>query len=549
MLFHLLTCKPATAAEHAAELVGGLFPMVSALSKYTPVEQALGQRAPLVDFTWKDYDTARFAIDDDLPLLSSLAVSLVNDLGVVSANLDRYVTTNPSAHFELAPLLRTAGWAVYRSQLDLSKAQLQLVLELFEALDRAKLENNINLMELLRFLRVAGPDAVPVLLENFDRLVAIVFGAVYQHRLLPAWNFVLFIDSFKPLLELYPALFQVLFASPLFLAAFAAAARCRAPDVLRGFAKLAGQQSVDITPLVATNWQLLVEGHGFTAVDVFSRCPTLELTDEIYTRLIVLVLATAAASQPTKGTQEALRAAAAYLISVGEGRQLTELAELKKLIPEVIARVANRKSMTISQELSQLLLAATRQSRELREWARPQIKEEASAALASLKLRFELHDTEGIDGRVALAAVYASIFPLETAFDQGPLFQVFTELVVADGFEQHRGWANAVFEAICRRYQTGPDEQVLVKAIAKQLDGEQLVVFARELREHFSAAGFPDSIYLLAKLNLFAGQHPEICDALLEAGGFVGDTYAHVEREYGSTYVHIFKHAEETVSK
>jgi ubiquitin C-terminal hydrolase len=540
MLFHLLTCRPPSASEHAADLVLGLFPVVSALSKYTPIEYVFTQRTPMVDFTWKDYETARFAVDDDLPLLSSLADSLVTGLGTVSANLDRYVTDTAGAHFELAALLRTAAWAVYRSQFELSKTQLSVVLELFEAFDRLKLGDNVNLMELLRFLRVAGTEAARVLFEQFDRLVAIIFGAVYSHHLLPPWNFVLFFDSFKPVLELHPVLFESLFASPQFVAAFAASAAFLSPDVLRGFLKLTSQLSIDITPLVAANWQSIVKGHGFTAVELFSRAPAFELSNEIYTRLIVIVLATATVSHATGRTQETLRAAAAYLAGIGERHQLTDLADLKEIVPSVIARIGGRKATPIVPQLSQLLLAATRQSRELRDWVRTQIKEEASAALATLKLRFDLHDTEGIEGRVTVAAHCATVFPVDAGFDQGVIFQVFTELVIADGFAPHREWANLVFEAICRRHRIGSDEQAFVRSVAKQIDGARLVEFASALRHHFVNDDFADSVYFLSKLNVFAEQQPALRGALLAAGGFVGDAYAQADRDHGSSFPHLF---------
>jgi ubiquitin C-terminal hydrolase len=344
-IFHLLIGSPPSIVESVTLLVQKQFRDLTPLYRFPAIENALSGQMAIQKFIWKDSTTVQFAIDQDLPQLKMLADSLIDGLKHINANPTIYINGKDAASI-LGPLLRMTYWAVYRTSSGVSLERIQTVIELFETLDSLKIPNHANLVELVRFVGILGSQSIEPLFAKFDRLIDIIFGAIYDEcPVLEEWTFALFCHSFKPLFDAHPELFEKLLNHNNFRHSFSKCAQSSIARPMSTFSKLTAK--IDVSSLITENWSILINGHILTAVHLIQGCPTFPMTDDKFTLLIIGFLNPDHINHSTYSVrnEKAVFRGAQFLIKLAAEYSLTSLDFLEPIVIQILPLLKHTRAL------------------------------------------------------------------------------------------------------------------------------------------------------------------------------------------------------------
>jgi hypothetical protein len=482
VLFHLLTIGNSSTNELAVRVVRSLFPKTLLFHSLTPVEDILNPALTPVKFSWKEPESLLSVDPEDVRLLNLIIQSFVNGIKQINDDPTPYLN-GKQANVVLAPFIRTLFWVSDRIHPDFSVAQIETILDLFETLDRAKIPDDGNQFELVRVICALGPPAIAPISVRLPRLLDIVFGVVYENSpILRQYIFAEFCDSFTPVFEAHPELFQTAITHPGFSESFRQTALSSIYRPLGSFFRLVSALQLNVSSFLRPHWAAMLVSPSMSAIQVIEKCPGFSPTDSDFTTLIIQILSSSCPINRQRPSW-ALKKSYRTLTAIAASHSITDLDAIKACVSDVFAVYSRRR---LTEPVSGLLAAIAARSPELHAYLSSKISAAASPHVAALRLSLALHNLETAAARSAAVLTVISAYPSEYDSETGSLPPVLTDLLVRDGFDVHREWAVLLFAKVVQSPGTPEADGKFMEICMASMTADALLALLTALVEQFA---------------------------------------------------------------
>jgi ubiquitin C-terminal hydrolase len=524
LLLRLLTWDASKVISRMEHVVTTLFKDVTGLPAYPRAEAPLtySSHSQTCASTWKDADVVALPAGSALEAMTRIGIAFVDAFREINENPERFLS-GTIANRRLTHFLRVTLWMVIRAKPELTEQQLGHIIGLFETFRVVALENDANIVELVRLTgRVVPHD---VLRSNLPTIVDVVFTRKGKgYPVLRAWLFSVFFESFAPLFEANIPIFQSVLVSPTFLVTFAEMTANYAGKPFKHFVRVVAATQVDISELILGHFDFLITGHIVAVIRLLASCPTIPVDDARFTSLAAAILQWCANATGAVAASESLRMSLAFVAKMTMVHQLVSIEAITSCLQDLITALSSATLQRSAGVLTELLVALASRSNNLRDAMLATVapvladSDSFSWAVTSLQCQLLSIDETAIPQRAAAAdaAVARFVSHEEWPIERSTLAALGNFLRM-DGITYHAYWVRPLINELCRIRQLSTGAPELMTLIARLADTILLCDAVRSAAEVFQSMVTQGDQFLLAKVNILIAARPEIRTEILEA--------------------------------
>jgi hypothetical protein len=520
ILFSLLTCRSQRAIWKMERVSMLLFTPVTTLLSMPRAEWAVTQsKSSLTDFSWVDTPAAIRLSGDSVTQMHDVFRGLLAGLKDI-ANQPLSFFVGQTAHYKFTSLLRVLHWMILRSDPPLTDAELEILLDFFDAIATANLEDDCNLIELIRIFRYLNDRQI--VLEKFPHLLEIVFRSpVGEYRLVHSWTFSVFFESFSNLLRGNLDLFLSVLRFSMFPLWFAGVVPLHIGYPLRQFTHIVSELNVDVGALISPNFLTLATQHPLEMFDLIAASPSFDITDEVYTVLVATIVKSFTGTITLLSLPKGLTAAVAVVRTLSDKRVLLRTEPITSCLMDVVGMFLSPWSAEWTDTISGLLLKLCTSSETVRNALAAAIDvHQADASqpnrhLAALRGRIAMLDPAGTCERINIAAATADdLFTPEALAWYVRNTEFLSDIIELDGAQPHMSWIAPTFVNLCKHETILPMGVKLLQMMTGHVDVGVICGWLRQAQKELE----PRELQIQTdRLNVILEVRPELTQDILEA--------------------------------
>jgi hypothetical protein len=541
LLFRSITWDAPKVISRAELVIVLLFRQVTSLLKYPRAE------APLVqvnfsqsrDSTWKDAKTVTLPLGSIFEHMTRLGYVFMDRTKEICENPERFLS-GPIANRRLTHLLRVCIWIVVRTGLQLSEQQMTNVLDLFEAIRKMDLENDANIIELVRLTgRVVSHD---LLIPRFASVIEIVFTRRSDDcPALRSWLFSTFFESFVSPFETNLQLCHDVLRSPHFQTVFAAVTTKYAGKPFKHFAKVITATNADVSALIFQHFDTLITEHTPWTIQILAAYPNISLDDAQYTLIASNVIRRSANDSSPATIAETLRFSLEFVEHLVPDHTLLSTDAITACMCELIGVLSSKSVIDAGQALTSLLTELAKRSPPIKESVIQNIavvlSDPDSFSWFLVRLQLSLLDTASERASAASSAVGNFLNAQKGLIDTYALL-AFGDLIVTDGLDPHVHWALPLFTALCRAVGLSSARGRLHTIIARHCQPSDIISALSGAADAL-ASNSRRVLELLERLRVLIPARPELRTAMIAAAGLAGN-FDELRPDYATNFPEVF---------
>jgi hypothetical protein len=512
LLFRLITWDVPKVIYRVEHVMVLLFRPVTSLIGYRRAESPLlhSNFSKSIDPAWKDSKTITLPVGKLLEQMIRFELVFLDGFKEICDNPKRFLS-GPIANRRLTHFLRVCIWILIRTQLSIPEQQMIYVLDLLETIRQVNLQNDANIIELVRFTgRAVSHD---LLATHFNSIVDIIFTRQSnEYPVLRSWLFSVFFDSFTPLFESRPELFENLVHSQTFQTVFLSLITDYAGRPFEPFAKIVAATHLDVSELLLNSFDDLITNHTSSTIQLLSASPHISLNDTQYTSIIESVLKWAARESGGLPKTQLLRFSLEYAEDLTLKHTLLSTDSITGYIFDIMGIIPSHFSIVWGREAISLFTALAKRSLPIKQSITQNVKVVLSdpESFSWLLVILQLAVLDNVEERrnAISSAVDEFLNGKQTVIDPNALL-IFGDVIIADGIQSHSQWAIPLFVRICKMSELGLENGRLLTIIAKSCTPEEIFMGLGGAIEVFTLAN-GNVVQLLEKLKLMITVRPEL---------------------------------------